>query len=270
MTVEESKFVDVDFTKSQFYLPGYSSSYRPRLCAGAFGDKFDIIPESQWRDMAKAAAESGGSNSRLITRIYNQLNEGSCVGNMGGQAMEFMQAKTVGLDRVVPISAMSIYKQIGSSPNSGATVHDCIDRLNDTGCLPLDTPGNKTRFKHTMSHTGFRQAWPSGWKDTARVFSGMEGFVCRSVSEMVTALLRGFCVGVGRAGHSVLYLEVVFDGSSMFIDYVNSWGEWGFGKGLFSYGFGRDSVRLFRESADWCYAFQATNPERWAHVIQGF
>ena len=262
--VAVSNFIDFDFTKDKRYVQGYSPAYKPRICAGKFEDSFDVIPEKDWQGECERL-KAGVGLASLVTRVYNQESEGSCVGNAGGQALEVLQAKTVGRDLVVPISACSIYKQIGSSPNSGASVDDCIDRLNDTGALPLNTPENMKRFKHTMSHTGFRQAWPSGWKDTAILFSGLEGYVCRSVYEMVSALFRGMCVQVGRAGHSILYLEPVWDGG-LFIDYVNSWGQWGFGKGFFQYGFGRDSRRYYAESADWCYAFQAPDSSRWNHL----
>jgi hypothetical protein len=196
--------------------------------------------------------------------VLDQGNEGSCVVNAGAQAHMICQAKAIGLDRVVQMSAISLYKQIGSSPNSGAMVEDCIDRLADTGFLPLDTPENRARFgSHVMPPRGFHTRWPDGWKTTAAKFAGLEGFACDSVNEMVSALLRGMPVQVGRAGHSITYLEPTYEDGSLAIDYVNSWGDWGFAKGSQSSGFGRDTSRLYRESADWCYAFQAVDPSKW-------
>lgn len=265
--VAPAKFIDVDFTKCEQYSRGYDPKPRQDygVCRGAFADSFELVPESQWREAADAQKKAGGGISRLVTRIYNQSNEGSCVGNAGCQGLEVLQARTVGKQNVVPISAMSLYKQIGSSPGSGAMVEDGVDRLYDTGVLPLDTPANKARFKHTMSHTNFRQPWPNGWKETAALFKGVEGYICRSVNEMISALLRGMPVWVGRAGHSILYLEVVFE-PELFVDYVNSWGQWGFGKGDFEFGFGRDSRRYYADSADWCYALEAPEPSKWTWI----
>lgn len=261
-------FVDVDFSTQSQYVPGYSpGDGRERVC-GSFGDSFELIPEKDWKELANLLVSEKSGLSWLVTRIYNQSNEGSCVGNAGAQAHENMQAQLAGRDRVVPISAMSMYKQIGSSPNSGANVGTCVSRMNDTGFLPLDTDANKQRFKHTMSHTGFRQSWPSGWKETAAMFAGIEGYECESVNAMVSALFRGMRVIVGRAGHSILYLEPFYDGSTLCIDYVNSWGDWGFGKGNMSTGFGRDTARLYRESADWCYAFAAPDPSKWNWLFE--
>lgn len=255
-------FVDYDFTRDPRYVAGYKPGAPDRLFA-SFGDSFDLIPEKDWRELAELLKKENAGLSSLVTRIYNQGNEGSCVGNAGAQAHEVMQAKLSGRDRVVAMSASSLYKQIGSSPNSGANVGDCIDAMRDVGILPLDTPDNKRRFAHTMPHTGFRTPFPSGWKDTAAKFAGIEGYECESVNAMVSAMLRGMCVQVGRAGHSILYLDPVYDGSTLCIDYVNSWGDWGFAKGNMDTGFGRDTARYYRESADWCYAFAAPDPSKW-------
>ncbi len=264
-----NNFVDVDFTLHPKYVAGYIAKARHLygLARGRFEDSFDVIPQSQWQGLCEELKASKGGNSRLVTRIYNQGNEGSCVGNAGCQGLEVLQARAVGKRRVIPISAMSLYKQIGSSPNSGASVEDGVDRLGDTGVLPLDTPENRKLFKHVMSATGFSQRWPDGWKETAKLFAGLEGFACRSVAEMVSALFRGMVVWVGRAGHSILYCDPVWD-SQLFIDYANSWGQWGFAKGSQPYGFGRDSARYFNESADWCYAMQAPEPAKWDWILQ--
>ena len=264
MSTDLGKFVDVDFTVQPQYVAGYSpDDVRERSFGGAFGDSFELIPEADWRELAEAIKQENSGLSSLVTRIYNHQSEGSCVGNAGGQAHEVMQARLAGRDRVVPISAMSMYKQIGSSPSSGANVGTCVKRMHDTGFLPLDTAENKQRFKHTMSHTNFRQSWPSGWQETAAMLKGIEGYECESVNAMVTALFRNMCVIVGRAGHSILYLDPVYDGSTLFIDYVNSWGNWGFAKGNMTTGFGRDSARNYKSSASWCYAFAAPDSSKW-------
>ena len=260
-----SEFVDVDFPSHERYVAGYSPRFRARahrLCAGRFEDAFEIVPHSQWKSMADALEEF--SLADLITRIFDQGQEGSCVGNAGTQAHQVMQAAMVGLANVTQMSAVSLYKQIGSSPNSGASVDDAIDRLGDTGILPLDNDQNRKRFKHVFPATGFYSHWPDGWKETAGKFKGLQGHACQSVEEMMSALLRGMPVHVGRAGHSILYVRPRYDGSSLVIDYVNSWSEdWGFGLAGFKGGFGTDTARLYDESADWCYAYGALDPSQW-------
>lgn len=264
-------FVDVDFTKDPRYIPGYTTDDVKRYktfaaSARKYSDNFEVLSESDLKDAANDLAKAGG-NARLITRIFNQSNEGSCVGNAFTQGHQVCQARLAGKHRVIQMSAMSLYKQIGSSPNSGANIGDAMERLEDTGVLPLDTPDNKSRFKHTMSHTGFRQAWPSNWKETANLFANCEMFVAESFMEAATAMVRGRCVGVGRAGHSILYVDPVWE-DGWAIDYVNSWGDWGFGKGDFDAGFGRDTRRLFNEACDWCVVFEGPDPAKWSWLME--
>lgn len=248
------EFIDVDFDKQDKYPTGYTGiGTLPKMTR--FRDAVDLIPRSKWKSLAAEKKALGGGVSSYITRIYNQSNEGSCVGNMAAQMMEVRQAVQFGKKFVVPISAISMYKQIGSSPNSGAMVGDALKKGLSVGFLPLDTPENRKIFgDQVMPHTGFRTPYPANWTNTAASFRYDEYFEINSVEELITALLKDFGVGVGRAGHSILYCDVFFDGDTMYILYVNSWGQWGIAGGSFSYGFGLDSARLFNQSADWCYA----------------
>ncbi len=216
-----------------------------------YEDVVEVIPESQWKELADLAQTSNTSLAWLIVWILNQGQEGSCVGNAFTQALQVLWAKTFGKDLAVQLSAISIYKQIGSSPNSGAMVSDGYDAIKDVGILPLNTEANKARFKHTMPPTGFRTPFPDGYKETASSFRCNEGHVVRSVAGLVTALLKREPVIVGRAGHSICYLDVIFKGNEMFVVYANSWGNWGTGAGGLSVGFGVDSMRNIRSSAGW-------------------
>jgi hypothetical protein len=250
-------YIDVPFDKQDKYPTGFNGlGVLPKVTR--FKDAVDLIPKTDWKSLADQK-QSQGSVSKLVTRIFNQGQEGSCVGNMATQMLETRHALEFGKKNVVQLSAISMYKQIGSSPNSGADVGDAMARGLDTGFVPLDNPENRARFGDVvMPHTGFRTPYPANWKETAKNFRYDEYFEIQSVEELVTALLKDFGVGVGRAGHSILYCDVFFDGTTMYILYVNSWGEWGIAAGDFDYGFGLDSARLFNQSADWCYAARTT------------
>src|SRR5688572_22666193 len=141
-----SHLIDVDFPSDEKFTfgdQGFAAFGPPRA---PYGDSVQVIPESQWKDLAKAIADAGGGCSQLVSRIYNQGNEGSCVANACSQAHEIVQAKTVGKDSVVHLSAISLYKRIGRSPNSGAMVSDGLDEMAERGILPLDTPENRAKF----------------------------------------------------------------------------------------------------------------------------
>jgi len=271
MTINPA-FIDVplDEEAEKLGIPkGYMDDGRADKCR-SFADAEPLIPESQWRptyELIKAANEGKGAfTSNLITRIFSQLNEGSCVGNAWLQFIQTMFARQFGKENVVQMSAISGYKQIGFSSNSGANIGDALERGIDTGALPLDTPENRVKFgKHVMPHTGFRTPFPDGWKDTAKHFRFDEFFLIRNRVELFSALLRGFPVLVGRAGHSILYLDLVWD-DKWLVRYVNSWGEWGGPAGDFQSGFGYDSSRLFDSSARYAWTARSVVIPPWLQI----
>lgn len=222
-----------------------------------FEDAERVMEESEIREAVEKVAEAGKSNCDLVQRIHNQRNEGSCVGQAGTAGVEVLMVEQLGPERFVPIGAQSLYKQIGRSPNSGATISSALRELTETGCLPLDTAANRERFgNHVMPDVGFHTRWPSDWKNTARKFRVSEFFAIRSVQGLKTALVCGHPVVVGRQGHSILYLDLLRDRNRWVVKYVNSWGSWGDGHGQHSAGFGYDTESQIRQSASWAFAIR--------------
>lgn len=253
----DDRYVDVDFTKESQYVFGDLGT----RCFGApreYSDVAPVIPESEWKGLIEQMEADKGGSERLVTRIFNQGNEGSCVGNAGTQAHQIVQALQYGKENVTQLSASSLYKQIGRSPNSGAMVDDCLEAGTETGILPLDTPENRAKFGDAvLPHTGFNKAFPSNWKETAKKFRFHESFVIRNVAQLVTAGLNQHPVVVGRAGHSIVYLRPAYKNGSLGFIYVNSWGNWGFAAGDFDSGFGFDSSSYVRSSASWAFAVRS-------------
>lgn len=252
----DDRFDDVDFSKEERYVFGAPKQTAGKRCQSFAESGLQLIPRDRWQHLAELAVQYKAGTEWLVTRIMDQGREGSCVGNATAQIGEQLQAATVGVDRVVPLSAISMYKQIGSSPSSGAMVDDALDKFRAVGMLPLDTPENRAKFgRDVMPHTGFHTDWPSAtWKTTAKLFRADEFFVCRSTEEMFSCLLQGVPVVVGRQGHSIAYQTPRWVGGSWKIPYANSWSlDWGQALGTMTGGFGFDSVRAFEESADWCF-----------------
>jgi hypothetical protein len=255
----DDKFIDNDFVNDEHYVFG-------DLGAALFGDAqsyesaVPVIPKSQWPELVAKIDAAGGGAERLVTRIYNQGREGSCVANACCQAHEIVQARQFGKDKVVPLSAISLYKRIGRSPGSGAMVSDGLSELARRGALPLDTPANKERFgSAVMPATGFYTAFPSGWEATAKHFSGVEHFIVRSMEGLITALLNQHPVVVGRAGHSICYCRPVYRSGKLHVLYANSWGNWGTGAGDHKAGFGLDSEGYIRSSSSWAFALRSVS-----------
>lgn len=260
----DDRFIDVEFPDQPEYTfgckpePAYSGKF-----AAFYEDVVPVMSEDELRRVAAEMEVTGGAE-RYVTRIMNQGQEGSCVGHMEAAMMQVLQAIQFGKENVTQLSANAAYKLIGSSPNSGASISDALDEGTSTGILPLDTPENRARFgNHVMPATGFRTPWPSGdWRATAANFRFTERFVIRSVAGLLTALCNEHPVGVGRAGHSILYLRPIYQNGWKVL-YQNSWGSWGSGAGDFEYGFGIDSLNLIRSSASWCFAARAVTVPSW-------
>lgn len=255
----DPRFIDVDFPSQPQYRFGCAGERTldqdgPQLC---YEDAVEILSESRVREIIEAIEREGSGIENLVTRIYNQLNEGSCVANACGQAHEVIQARQFGRDRVTPLSAMSLYQFIGSSPNSGAMTSDGLEVGSTKGFVPLDTPENRQRFGEVvMPNTGWRTRRPDGWEPIAKQFAFHERFIIRSRAELLTAGANGDPVVVGRAGHSICYLRPTWRDGWLY-GYANSWGRWGSAWGTLPSGFGFDSMRLIQSSASWCFAIRS-------------
>lgn len=256
--VIDSKFLDVDFSREPLYTGGFNGIGNTSSHLSFADAAIPLIPESEY-DAYMAAQEANKSSADwLVTRIYNQQQEGSCVANATSQSHEVCQAKQFGKENVVHLSAISLYKRIGSSPGSGAMCVDGINEMKSRGILPLDDEKNRAKYgDQCMPNTGFYGKYPSGWEATAARFRAMETYTIRGTKELVTCLLLNMPVVVGRQGHSICYLRAFKKNGSLFVLYVNSWGNWGQGAGTFSSGFGVDSAGTVAQSAQEAFAVRS-------------
>jgi hypothetical protein len=209
-----------------------------------------IIPREQWPTHISAIDAAGGGLDLLVTRIYDQGREGSCTSNATCQSHEILQNAQYGPHRVVHLSAISLYKRVGSSPMSGSSVSANLRELRSRGALPVEPCGGL--FPHCMSNTGFSQRYPSGWEATAKLFKGGEYFEIRSYEGFITALLRGYPVVYGRQGHAICAVRPVIRNGRLYVKYANSWHHsWG------DHGFGYDSESQIRQGAQWAFALRS-------------
>lgn len=263
----DDKFVDVEFEAEAKRL-GFSTGFAgigPQV--GKLRSYGDVVPEmsdSELRaEIEKLDATNTGADM-LVTRIYDQNGEGSCVANAWSQGNEVLQALQFGKENVVHLSAMSLYKRIGSGPNSGANVGDGLDESQSRGVLPLDNPENRARFgEKVMPNCGWRTPYPAGWETVAADFRVVEAYTANSVNQMLTALVKRKPVIVGRAGHSICHVRPAYKNGFASI-YANSWSEdWGFAAGHFKSGFGMDTGSLLRSAASWCVVIDSVITPAW-------
>jgi hypothetical protein len=147
-----------------------------------------------------------------------------------------------GLKHWVEVSPISIYRWVTPGPGSGSTISDNLKQLRDVGMLPVNSDSNREVLRkvglpesHVLATTGYSQRFPDGWKDTAKFFRAAEWYDISSFDGFVSAILEGFPVCYGRAGHAICGVRVVKRNGVWTIKYANSWGNWGEG------GYGYDS-----------------------------
>ena len=204
-----------------------------------YEERFKIYSRSEWPDLISA---NGQGLRDVVQKIKNQGQEGSCASNMTCQAFEIALVQALGKRAWLEFSPISIYRWLASNPNQGSTISGNLRQLRDVGVLPVRGSRATEALKamglstsHTLTATGYYQTFPSGWKDTAKYFVGVEAFDIGSFEGIVSALLDGFPVGYGRAGHAICAVAPYQDGSRFGLDYANSWGNWG------DQGFGKDT-----------------------------
>lgn len=251
----DDQFLDVDFSKQPEYVFGDTGRQEATYC-GVYEDSLQTLSDSDIRAAIEAETAAGGGADLLVSRIYNQKQEGSCVANACCQSHEIVQASQYGKGKVIPLSAISLYKRIGRSPGSGASVSDGLNELATRGALPLDTPENRAIFgDKVMPNTGFYTAYPNDWQTIGDNFVVTEHYVIRSVEGIKTALVLGHPVVVGRQGHSICYCRLMIKNGRFVVKYANSWGDWG------DQGFGYDTESQIRMSAGWAFAVRAVKRE---------
>lgn len=250
----QDRYIDVDMQREEKYVYGDMGVRKD----GTFRDYASANSLMTWNEIdaeiEKMDAEDNGLEY-LITRIFDQGPEGSCTCNATGQGNEVLQALQFGKENVVHVSAISLYKQVGRSAQSGAMCDDAVEQSAAIGFLPLDNEANRAKFgSAVMPNTGFGRSYPvPDWKRTAKKLATNEFFITQSTQALFTALCRRQPAVIGREGHSILYCrpkrQVVRGRMQRGIIYPNSWGNWGFGCGNFTYGFGFDTETQVGKSA---------------------
>lgn len=249
--VIDERWVDVELSKQPEYTFG---AIEPNLFAfSAYQDAVTELPDDIIDDTIDDIEANDTGLEHLITRMMNQGREGSCVAFACTQALQTIIAKELGKSEVIQLSPCSLYKRIGRSASSGATVSDGISEMTKRGILPLDTPANRDEYgAAVMPETGFSTRFPADWEQTAKHFRSLEYHVVTTTRGIWTALCNRCPVIVGREGHSICYTTPIRHRGQWAAQYANSWSTgWGFEDAGFPGGFGVDTINQVRKSANW-------------------
>lgn len=252
-TVIDPRFVDVDFSQEPQYVFGNRGTGTLGVVGGTYAEAGGVVyPESDWPKIAKLLDDSQSSLDYCVTRLFDQKQEGSCASNALTQIHEIIQCLQFGADKVTHLSAISLYKRVADSADSGSVLSDNVEEVMKNGIVPLDDDANKKRFGScVMPNTGFKTQFPATWKDVAVEFRIHELLEITTLAELVSAQFSGHPVYVGREGHSIVYVKPHYDGGILYNGYVNSYSEqWGQALGNFKSGFGFDTRRQMQKSVD--------------------
>ena len=276
MTAEREfgRWLDLDFGSESTRTGNFTGCNPNEAPVGTFRACFEdrygaeLIPKSDWKELIERKNSEQSWMSELIARVFNQGQEGACVADTAAQQHEICQSLQFGLDRVIHLSAISLYKRTGSSPGSGSTLDDNIREIMETGILPLDDEANKKRFNHCMPNTGFRLPFPGGWQHTAELFRGHEYLDIRSWEGLATCIFNGYPVMYARDGHCITGVRLFLDQGRFLLGYCNSWGPWGDQlNSLFPYGMGYDSESKASRAAPGAVCMRSVRSPQYALAL---
>ena len=132
------------------------------------------------------------------------------------------------------LSPLSVYAEANPQQWGGAGCLQVLDISCRRGFLPEKIQPAEYGFKHTLHGTtgrgGVNQSrgswvrlsnFPDGWQETAKLFKPQEVIVCREFEQVVSLVLHGYLVEVGRKGHAIPYAFLNLESWAM--GYVDSY-----------------------------------------------
>lgn len=211
-----------------------------------FPDHLWVEPRD-WQDVARQNDKHKTWAEDYRLRYTNQHPTHECTCHTLVQCAEIALHKQL-LDRkkAVLFSPLSIYAEANPRRWGGSTMQRTLAIARRRGFLPEhDAPGDTVRdldedaqqekfdvtlhaTSGTVDYSG-KGPWvsvnrfPDNWQETARHFRPQEYINVRSYEQIVSLLLNGYPVGVGRSGHAIPYMKVVWRGGKLHAQYADSY-----------------------------------------------
>lgn len=206
-----------------------------------FPDKYWIEPR-EWQDFAAENDTLQVWPENWRNRFTHQGNSHECTCHALVQNMEIAWNRQSSTKKnAVWLSPLSVYAEANPRRWGGSSMQYTLGIAIDRGILPSENgpSGIDTQtelYKHylneTAGHTREDRAggswktlrqFPEDWEDTARHFRPIEVINPRSWEEIICLLLRGIAVSVGRNGHAIPYVQVVWEGRNIYAKYSDSY-----------------------------------------------
>jgi len=248
-----------------------------------FPDAF-MVPENEWVSRIEEMWAKKLWPINYLDRYSHQGNSHECTSHSLAYACEMVwnrqrryphgdgpeanvRLPSSALGSSVWFSPVSVYAEANPRQRGGANIQTVIGIAIDRGILPSIVQP-KYEFDHTMvttcgGHDGTNQqdgSWPgwsgddfrngpSGWRETAKHFRPLECINPKNTAQVVSLLLNGCPVGVGRSGHAVTYGAIKLDRGRMYFAYPDSYDVTRYdSKAAYS---GSWSIASFTMPADW-------------------
>lgn len=116
------------------------------------------------------------------------------------------------------LSPLSIYSEANPNIRGGAGCQQVLRIACKRGFLPEKIQPVEYGFKHSLVGTQGKgnsnqssgewvklSNFPDGWQETAKGFKPLEVIICEEFEQVVSLVLHGYLVEVGRSGHAIPY-----------------------------------------------------------------
>ncbi len=203
---------------------GECQEWMPKFC-----DKAETIPEREWKEIIRAQQAEDVSMRELVWMILDQNGRGSCSQEEAAGATMLVRSRMG--QHNVGLNPWPGYWRICRG-RGGTSISSAYKAAKEWGFPPFSLVPRSGSCKRQSQ---------SVW-DEAHKYRLDEVLDVSGTAEGVSALLRGYCVGYGRANHAILAVAAILVNGVIRIVYLNSWGKWG------DQGFGIDPLRSFGTS----------------------
>ena len=195
------------------------------------------IDEKDWKDCASDNDKYGTWPVNYSSRYTNQSPTHECTCHSLIQNFEIAwNRQQASKNNPVWMSPLSVYAEANPRIRGGSYVMKVLEIAIARGILPENNgpKGNgtqKDKFEHTLYQTAGNNGgkwvavsnFPSGWRDTAKHFRPLEIFNITTWREHVMAILQGYCVSNGRAGHAIPHVKIEWKGGKLHSMYRDSY-----------------------------------------------
>lgn len=234
-----------------------------------FPDHLWIDPKD-WKDKARENDKYGLWPEDYINRQTNQTPTHECTTHALLQNMEIAwNRQREGQGMPFYASALSVYAEANPRQWGGSSMQKTLGIAMRRGMLPEhngpDGTNQRELYKHTLNLSSGRDdeqggPWvrlsnfPDGWNDTSRHFKPLEVINIRTWEQSVCVILNGICDSVGRRGHAIPYVKIVWRDGRLYARYSDSYR-------VFRY----DSVSNIRAGVGGSYGIvTTTTPDDWS------